>query len=136
MENMTMRERLTRFMMGRYGFDEYSKFLSVVALILLILNFFSHSGILYILALAAIVYIYYRVLSRDHSKRYRENVKYIQLKDRVTGIFRREKSYMEQRKTHHIYTCKGCGQKIRIPRGKGKIAIRCPKCNTEFIKRS
>ena len=131
-----MRERLTRFMMGRYGFDEYSKFLSVVALILLILNFFSHSGILYILALAAIVYIYYRVLSRDHSKRYRENVKYIQLKDRVTGIFRREKSYMEQRKTHHIYTCKGCGQKIRIPKGKGRIEITCPKCGYKFVKKS
>lgn len=131
-----MRERLTRLMMDRYGFDEYSKFLSVVALVLLVLNFFSHSGIFYILAIAAIVYIYYRVLSRDHSKRYRENVKYIQLKDRVTGIFRREKSYMEQRKTHHIYTCKGCRQKIRIPKGKGRIEITCPKCGYKFVEKS
>mgnify|MGYP001122250664 CR=1 FL=1 len=32
--------------------------------------------------------------------------------------------------------CPGCGQKIRVPRGRGKIAIRCPKCNREFIRRS
>ena len=63
-----MRERLTRFMMGRYGFDEYSKFLSVVAIILLVLNFFSHSGILYILALVAIVYILQGIIERPFKK--------------------------------------------------------------------
>lgn len=131
-----MRERLARFMMGRYGADEYTKFLFVVAMISLLLNIFMYNGIFYILAVALLIYAYYRMLSRDHTRRYKENIKYIQHRDKVKNIFRREKSYMMQRKTHHIYTCKGCRQKIRIPKGKGRIEITCPKCGYRFIKNS
>ena len=29
-----------------------------------------------------------------------------------------------------------CRQKIRVPRGKGKIEITCPSCRSKFIKRT
>ena len=67
---------------------------------------------------------------------YAENEKYLAATAKFRQRFNREKNMMNQRKTHHIYSCPGCGQKIRIPKGKGKIEIECPKCHTKFVKRS
>mgnify|MGYP000175811789 FL=1 len=93
-------------------------------------------AILNTVGLAAIIYTYFRMLSRNIQKRYAENQKYLSMTAKIRQWFRKEKNMMEQRKTHHIYTCPSCGQKIRIPRGKGKIEIDCPKCHTKFIKKS
>lgn len=129
-----MREKLQRFMMGRYGMDEFSKFLMIVWLVLWGIDLFINSGILSLLSLGLLVYMYYRMFSRNIQKRYQENVKYLNIKNMIISKFRSEKSIMKQRKTHHIYKCPTCKQKIRIPRGKGRICITCPKCKTEFTK--
>ncbi|MCR4675383.1 MAG: hypothetical protein K5675_10245 [Lachnospiraceae bacterium] len=42
----------------------------------------------------------------------------------------------EQKKIYKFYTCSSCGQKVRVPKGKGKIEITCPKCKNTFIKRT
>ena len=129
-----MREKLQRFMMGRYGMDAFSKFLMIVWLVLWGIDLFVNSGILSLLSIDLLVYMYYRMFSRNIQKRYQENVKYLNIKNMVLAKFRSEKSIMKQRKTHHIYKCPTCKQKIRIPKGKGRICITCPKCKTEFTK--
>ena len=131
-----MREKFMRFMQGRYGSDQFGRFLAVLTFVLILAMMFLHSSILYGITFLLIVYMYFRIFSRNIQKRYSENQKYLQISSRFTGFFRRQKSYMKQRKTHHIYKCPKCRQKIRIPRGKGKICIRCPKCQEEFIKKS
>ena len=78
----------------------------------------------------------YSDVFQKYLKRYAENQKYLQVTSKFRLRFNKEKNLMKQRKTHHIYSCPGCGQKIRIPRGKGKIEIECPKCHTKFVKRS
>ena len=88
------------------------------------------------LGLAAIIYTYFRIFSRNIQQRYAENQKFLQMTSKFRFRFNKEKDLMKQRKTHHIYSCPGCGQKIRIPKGKGKIEIECPKCHTKFVKRS
>lgn len=131
-----MREKFMRFMQGRYGMDQFGRFLSGLTIVLLIISLFSGNQIWYLLALAALVYSYFRMFSRNIQKRYAENQKYLAATAKIRQAFYRKKGELQQRKTHHIYRCPDCKQKIRVPRGRGRIEIRCPKCNARFIKNS
>lgn len=131
-----MKEKLQRFMIGRYGTDDLSKFMMVTVVVLWILNIFTKNRFFYSWSVLFLVLAYFRMLSRNIQKRYQENQKYLEIKSKVLAKIRKEKSNMDQRKTHHIYQCPTCKQKIRIPRGKGRICITCPRCKTEFTKTS
>jgi len=123
-----MREKILRFMQGRYGIDQLNKVLLAIGCIILIISTFVRVNGIYALGLILIVCTYFRAFSRNYSKRYEENRWFLKYYNKFKGIFKK--------KTHHIYKCPSCKQKIRIPKGKGKIQIKCPKCGTEFIKRS
>ena len=139
-------------MQGRYGVDEFGRFLTGLSVVWILLELLTRRWMFGLLFWATVVYLYYRIFSRNYMKRQQENSKYLTLRYRFVAKWNqlfpnngnssmrnrwdKFKRDMAQRKVYHIYKCPGCGQKIRIPRGKGKIAIRCPKCNTEFIKRS
>lgn len=131
-----MRERLYRFMQGRYGSDQLNRFIMLVSLLLLVISTFTGMKILYLVGLAGLFYAYFRMLSRNLYKRSAENNIYLRYEYRVKQFFATWKRDQSQRKTHHIYKCPSCRQKIRIPRGKGKIEVRCPKCGRTFIRRS
>lgn len=135
-----MRKRIAKFMQGRYGVDHFSQFLVIVAMILMLSQLFVRTAILDLIlnvaAVALLFYTYFRIFSRNHYKRYEENETYQRYRNKVKLFFAREKSHLLQRKTHRIFKCPSCKQSIRVPKGKGKIAITCPKCRTEFIKRS
>ncbi len=132
-----MRNRFMQFMQGRYGFDDFSRFMFMIGAVMVLLSSAfrekSISVLFYLIGWVLLVYCCVRVFSRNIQKRYAENQKFLQKTARVRGNFKNIKSDMLQRKMYHIYRCK---QKIRIPRGKGKIEIRCPKCGTTFIKNS
>lgn len=131
-----MREKLYRFMNGRSGVDQLSKFILFLTIVLILISMFTGIQPFYQAAIVLIVIAYYRMLSKNYSRRYNENQIYLKYHNRFFGFFRNKMSFFKQSKTHHIYKCPSCKQKIRIPRGKGKIAITCPKCKTEFIKKS
>ena len=130
------KNKMMQFMQGRYGADQMGQMLSAVSMVFLIISLFSRNQAWFLLAVIGIVYNYFRMFSKNISKRYAENQKYLKM---TAGIRRRLaswKSQLAQRKIYHIYRCPGCTQKIRVPRGRGKIEIRCPKCNTRFVKKS
>ena len=151
-----MREKLARFMQGRYGVDELGRFMTGASLVILILELITRWYVLTFVFWAVFIVIYYRMFSRDYGKRQQENQKFLTARYKFktkwyqtfhknsssygnygnTGGFEKFQKDMQQRMQYHIYKCPNCSQKIRIPRGKGKIMVRCPKCQTEFMKRS
>ena len=136
-----MKDKFYRFMQGRYGVDQFAKFTMGVALVSIVLAIFVNTGssagsFLDMLGLVAIVYTYFRVFSRNISRRSEENEKYLRFHYKVVGKLNKIKFRITDSKTHRIFRCPSCSQKIRVPRGKGKISIKCPKCRIEFIKKT
>jgi hypothetical protein len=130
MKNIGQRlsQAFRRFMTGRYGTDKLNMFLLGMGLFACFLNIFAQNVIAGLI-LTAISYSFmilalFRCFSRNTYKRYRENRKYLLLVERVRD------------REHRYFTCPRCRQTVRVPRGKGKIAITCPKCKEKFTKKA
>ena len=119
---------MRRFMEGRYGNDR----LNMVALCVGVAAALIHPLIgvawvqvaLWAVSYALMFWVIFRMLSRNTYKRYQENRKFLQLWDRIRD------------RQHRYYDCPKCRQTVRVPRGKGKIAITCPKCKEKFVRKT
>lgn len=120
--------RIRRFMEGRYGTDKLNIFLLRTAFALILIDLFMPGGILklifWFLPMVLMALSILRSLSRNIYRRYEENRKYLQLMDMVKD------------RHHRYYNCPKCRQRVRVPRGKGKIAITCPKCREKFVRKT
>ena len=133
---MRLGDRFRNFMYGRYGIDAFGKFTVALAFILILLANITDSGLVSTLSWACLFYAYFRMFSKNIYKRAQENQLYLSKTANIRSWFYKQKNQFAQRKTHRIYKCPTCRQKIRVPKGKGRIEIRCPKCSTKFIKKS
>ena len=124
---------MRRFMLGRYGVDQLNIFLLIAAvalnLVALILSRFGAVcaiiGMLVNLVSYGVLFWYlYRFLSRNIEKRILENRRYLARKSQITD------------RQNRYYRCPNCKQTVRVPRGRGKICIKCPKCSEKFIRKS
>lgn len=131
-----MKEKLIRFMYGRNGVDSFGQFCASAGLFLYLLHMITRIGILYYFALIFVFYYLFRALSKNRYKRQQENAWFLAKTYRIRTWFRNQKGIAAQSKTHRIFACPSCKQKIRVPKGKGKIEITCPKCRNTFIKRT
>ncbi|HLR34819.1 MAG TPA: hypothetical protein VK071_05760 [Tissierellales bacterium] len=125
---------LKRFMAGRYGLDQLSVVLIIVNFLISILLMFFNSRILNILSMILLIIVFYRVLSKDIAKRYQENMKFLSIWNPMKNKVVNKVKQIKNLKNYKYYKCPSCKQKIRVPRGKGKISITCPKCRTVIIK--
>jgi hypothetical protein len=131
-----MREKLQRFMTGRYGTDQLSWVYLVITMILIVTSMFTHLGAFYWIALLLLCYTYYRMMSRNIPKMYAQNQKLLNMRYRIAAKWDAYKKRWAQRKEYHFYKCPSCKQRVRVPRGKGKICITCPRCKNDFVKKS
>ena len=119
---------LRRFMQGRYGSDKLNTAILVVGLSACLLQIFIPFAwtklVLTMFSYVCMGWAIFRTLSRNTYKRYQENRKYLQFLDRIKD------------REHKYFVCPRCKQTVRVPKGKGKIAISCPKCKEKFIKKT
>ncbi|HNY00621.1 MAG TPA: hypothetical protein PLD83_04590 [Oscillospiraceae bacterium] len=130
-----MREKMARFMAGRYGGDQLNRFVAVSGCVLILVGFFVGgvvSLLLYFVSLAGLVWSYYRMFSRNFDKRRQENARYLRFKQRMNSDVRLNKERWSQRRDYKFFTCPACHTTLRVPKGKGKINIVCRKCGNSF----
>lgn len=119
---------LRQFMMGRYGTDKLNMVILGTGLVISLVSMFIHvplvNLILTVISYGLMGWAIFRTLSRNTYKRYQENRRYLMLLQRIKD------------KDHRYFDCPRCRQQVRVPRGKGKIAISCPKCKEKFIRKT
>lgn len=130
-----MKERLIRFMQGRYGVDTLNTHALYLVILLLVVNIFINNFVIMIISYVLWFVILYRMFSKQVYKRYHENEKYLNLIKPVTMFFKLQKNRLSDRQ-HKYYRCPQCQQMVRVPKGKGKIIVTCPKCHHKFEKRT
>ncbi len=124
---------LRRFMYGRYGFDALSNFILMIAVVLYIVFAIFDMRLLEIIPALMLALVYFRCFSRNIRKRSGENAKFKAIFRPFTSFFSLRHKMWADRKTHKYYKCPECSQRMRVPKGAGKILVKCPKCKYEFI---
>ena len=125
-------DKIQRFLNGRYGTDDFYKFLLIICFIIIVINIFIDSIILRVLEVIVFIFAIYRVLSKKKYKRSKENKKYLEIRNKIVHFFSYQKRKFKDRNTHMYKKCPKCKQKIRLPLKKGKHIVKCPNCKEKF----
>ena len=131
--------REENFFKGRYGLDSLSIFCILICIVLDLIEFIHPSGsfqYLGILGLLLLILCFLRAISRKKESRMRENEAFLSILSPLTNGMDRRAEEREQKKVFRFFNCPACKQRIRVPKGKGRIEITCPSCATKFIKKT
>ena len=113
--------------------DELYKFLLIICTILILLNTIIKSKIIDIIELIILIISTIRFLSKNKSKRQKENQIYFKIKNKIIKYYQYQKKRYQDHNTHIYRKCPKCKQKIRLPLKKGKHTVKCPNCQHHFI---
>ncbi len=131
-----LKDKFRRFMVGRYGMDELNRFLTIMTAVLIGANLFARSSILFWMELICVILVYGRMFSRNTGRRFQENQRFLRYEFYGKEYVRNLKFRWKEARRYKIFRCPGCGQRIRIPRGHGKVQIHCKSCGNDFLGRS
>lgn len=128
--------KVQKFMQGRYGVDQLSMGLLILMIVItLIGQLFNQIWLIYF-SWVPLILCYMRILSKNTYKRYQENLIFIRLWNPIQYKIDNKIKHIKSLKKFRYYKCKECGQSLRVPRGRGKLEIKCPKCKYTFIKKT
>jgi len=123
-------------MTGRYGPDQLNAALLFGTILFYLLEAVTGIGWLVFIAYFLLILSFYRMMSRNIPRRRAENDRFLRywwpVRQKLKGFFQR----LKQRRDYRFFRCPACGNMLRVPRGKGRIMITCPKCGERFQKKS
>lgn len=136
------REKIARFLYGRYGADALYNTLLLAELVLLflatVLNLLGTAVpalsfiaiLVYVLALGLMLWAIFRFFSRNIAARRRENEAWLRFRRRLRPARR---SRLPADTEDHIFrACKHCRATLRLPRQPGRHEVKCPRCGGRF----
>lgn len=127
---------LKRFMAGRYGADQLSLALLILSILLTLIAQLAKLPLLTLIGYIPLAFCVFRMLSRNINKRSMENYKFSMLISPVYSWLKKVQWRLKDRKSRKYIKCVNCKAQLRLPKGKGKIIVTCPKCRTEFITKT
>lgn len=136
MANQSFLDRLANWMRGRNGADALGNTALGISVILLVIDIFARTRWLSAIALVAALYACWRTSSKDLSARRRENHAFLTHIGPLAQWVSNPKGTLDETRNYRHLTCPSCGQKMRVPRGKGRMRVTCPACHNKFEARS
>ncbi|MBP3384632.1 MAG: hypothetical protein J6M22_04105 [Firmicutes bacterium] len=144
---------VSEFLSGRYGFDELSKIMIILSMILMVVSVLvTYNRWIYLVAIIILGIGYWRMCSKNIKKRKAENDAYLKL---ISGFSRKARTKLEEQDkakkystfemhkelgedgetVYAVYTCRGCGKVLRFEENQGLVKIICPECKNELLDR-
>jgi DNA-directed RNA polymerase subunit RPC12/RpoP len=127
---------LKKFMSGRYGGDQLSIVLLVTSMLLTTIGYITKLSLFMPISYIPLIFSVYRMFSKDIPKRRMENYKFSILISPIYSKYKNIKRKFKERKTYKYFKCSNCHAELRLPKGKGRIKITCPKCKVNFEGRT
>lgn len=127
---------LRRFMTGRYGPDELTAAIVILGCVFTFLSNFRPLRFMYFIGMLVMAVAIWRTLSKNIDARIRERMWFLRVIEKPKAEFKLLSNVIRDRKTHKYFKCKNCGASLRVPRGKGKISVTCPKCRVKTEKKT
>ncbi|MBR4051167.1 MAG: hypothetical protein IKK09_11770 [Clostridia bacterium] len=127
---------LRRFMMGRYGPDELTAAIVILGCVFTFLSNFRPLRFMYFIGMLVMAVAIWRTLSKNIDARTRERMWFLRVIEKPKAEFKLLSNKIRDRKTHRYFKCKNCGASLRVPKGRGKISVTCPKCRVKTQKKT
>jgi hypothetical protein len=131
-----MKNWIQRMMAGRYGVDQLSNAIFIMSIIVILASILLESSILNTVGIVMLIVGYMRMFSRNINSRYTENQKFMNFYKSIFGKYKGYNSQLGSMWKYKYFKCPNCNQRLRVPKGKGRLNVKCPKCKNSFVRRT